>query len=508
MLLNHKVKELDDLAALLKELKSEGKSVVHSHGVFDLLHVGHIRHFEAAKPMGDVLVVTVTCDEHVNKGPQRPAFSQDLRAEAVAALSVVDYVAINHWPLAVEAIKLLNPDVYAKGSDYQDRHKDVTGGIIAEEAAVAAVGGVTRFTGDITFSSSTLLNKHLSSFPTETNQYLEDFRQRYSSGDVLSWLDQVRPLNPLVVGEAIIDEYHFTNGIGKATKDPIVAVLHDRMETYAGGTLAIANHLAGLCDNVALVTQLGETERRENTIRDLLRPNVQPIFTTKSGAPTIHKRRIIDEYSGNKLLEIYIMDDSPTEAGDQAQLIGQINDAQSRCDLIIVADYGHGMLTQGSIDILCHQEHFLAVNVQTNAGNRGFNPISKYQLADFVCLAGHEIEIETRTRDTNMEEGTREVLKRIDCSRVLVTVGPDGILHYDAIAGFTKAMALASHVLDKVGTGDAVLTVTSLLEKVGAPTDIIGFIGNVAGAHVVATLGNAVPLDRVTLSRHITSLLK
>jgi len=505
---NRKVRQLDELAALLKDLKSEGKRIVHSHGVFDLLHVGHIRHFEEASTMGDVLVVTITGDEHVNKGPHRPTFPQDLRAEAIAALGTVDYVAINRWPLAVNAIKLLLPDTYVKGPDYQDVRKDITGGILEEAAAVKAVGGEIRFTDDVTFSSSSVLNERFSPYSGVTDRYLDDFRRRHSMGEVLGWLEQARSLRPLVIGEAIIDEYHFTNGIGKATKDPIVAVLHDRVETYAGGTLAIANHLAGLCDHVELVTQIGEAERRERTVRDLLKPNVRPQFTTKSGAPTIHKRRIVDEHSGNKLLEIYVMDDSPTGAADQEHLIDALDVSQARSDLIIVADYGHGMLTKRAIDYLCGQEKFLAINVQTNAGNRGFNPISKYRLADYVCLAGHEIQIETRMRDVNMQEGTREVLKRIECSRVLVTVGQEGILHLDATDGFTKSQALASHVLDKVGAGDAVLAVTSLLEKIGAPTDIIGFIGNVAGAHVVASLGNAVPLDRVTLSRHITSLLK
>lgn len=508
MFRNNKVVELEDLDTVLTELRSAGKSVVHSHGVFDLLHLGHIRHFEEAKSMGDVLVVTVTRDEHVQKGPHRPAFSHDLRAEAVAALGAVDFVAINRWSLSVETIKLLRPNIYVKGPDYKDKSKDVTGGIIAEEAAVKSVGGEIRFTDDVTFSSSSLLNRHLSSFPTETDRYLEDFRERHSEDEVLGWLEEVRQLHPLIVGEAIIDEYHFTNGIGKATKDPIVAVLHDRIETYAGGTLAIANHLAGLCEQVDLVAQLGDTDRREKIVRELLKPNVHPQFTRKSGSPTIHKRRIVDEYSGSKLLEVYVMDDSPTGVEDQENLVEALNVAGLNCDLVIAADYGHGMFTPGIIEHLCVQDSFLAVNVQTNAGNRGFNPISKYRRADYVCLAGHEINIETRTRDANMQDGARKVLERIDCPRILVTVGSKGSLHYDLAQGFTNSRALAGRVLDKVGAGDAVLAVTSLLEKVGAPADVTGFVGNVAGAHMVTALGNAVPIDRVALVRHITSLLK
>src|ERR1051326_3874880 len=108
--INHattKITSLENLAQILDELRLEGKTVVQCHGVFDLLHIGHIRHFERAKKYGHILVVTLTADNHVNKGPDRPVFTETLRAEAVAALSCVDYVAINYWPTAVRTIQLL-----------------------------------------------------------------------------------------------------------------------------------------------------------------------------------------------------------------------------------------------------------------------------------------------------------------------------------------------------------------------------------------------------------------
>ena len=88
------------------------------------------------------MVVTVTKDEYVNKGPGRPIFNQMLRAESIAALACVDYVAINDWPTAVETIRLLRPNFYIKGSDYTQKEDDVTGKIYEEERAVKAVGGV------------------------------------------------------------------------------------------------------------------------------------------------------------------------------------------------------------------------------------------------------------------------------------------------------------------------------------------------------------------------------
>jgi len=122
-----KVKTIEELAEILVSLRAGNKKIVYCHGVFDLLHVGHIRHFEQAKRLGDTLVVTVTPDRYVNKGPHRPAFAEDLRAEAIAALDCVDYVAINKWPTAMETIELLKPDIYAKGTDYKDAQKDYTG---------------------------------------------------------------------------------------------------------------------------------------------------------------------------------------------------------------------------------------------------------------------------------------------------------------------------------------------------------------------------------------------
>ena len=503
-----KIRDLDELASILARLKAEGETIVHCHGVFDLLHVGHIRHFEAAKAMGSVLVVTLTSDEHVNKGPDRPAFSQDLRAEVIAALDTVDYVAINRWALCVETIHLLQPDIYVKGSDYKVAEQDVTGGIAKEMEAVRAVGGRICYTDDIVFSSSNLLNRFRPPWSSDVDRYLAECRTRFSLDEVLGWLERVSTLSPLIVGEAIIDEYVFCEGIGMSTKDPVIAVLQESIEAFVGGSLAVANHLAGFCRDVELVTQLGDRDRREDFVRNALRKNVRPCFLTKSDSPTTHKRRIVDRYSGNKLLELYNMQDTVTSGEDAVRLRNTLDQAIPRHDLTVVADYGHGMLTAEAIEILCAKAPFLAVNVQSNAGNRGFNPVSKYRRADYVCLAKHEIAIETRNRTGLVRDRLAEVARRIDCPRFTVTQGKDGTLSYDPESGYVESPALATRVLDRVGAGDAVLALTSLLVHAGAPPRLIGFVGNVAGAHIVAELGNRVAIDRVAIVKHIAALLK
>jgi len=505
---DQKILPLDELAAHLDALRRTGTRVVLCHGVFDLLHVGHIEHLEEAGAMGDALVVTLTPDRFVNKGPHRPAFPEALRARAVAALASVSYVAVNRWPNSVETIRLLRPSVYVKGPDYKDTGADITGGIVAERTAVESVGGEIRFTQGATFSSSQLLNQHFSPFSRDVDEYLAGFRASFNADAVLSWLNRVETLRPVVVGEAIIDEYEFCDGIGKSTKDPVLAVLQHDVQAYPGGSLAVANHLAGLCRHVGLVTQLGDRLGREDFVRSALKPNVEASLLSKANAPTIHKRRIVDRYSGSKLLEIYVMDDRLLEAGESAALSAELARTCRPADLTIVADYGHGMMSPDAIRSLSDASRFLAVNVQSNAGNRGFNPVSKYQRADYLCLANHELMLETRRKDGDAEAEILEVARRVSCPRFTVTMGKTGTLHYDVALGFTRAPALATKVLDRVGAGDGVLAVTSLLVCAGAPWEVVAFVGNVAGAHMVSELGNSSTLDKVSLSKHIVSLLK
>ena len=166
------------------------------------------------------------------------------------------------------------------------------------------------------------------------------------------------------------------------------------------------------------------------------------------------------------------------------------------------------MLSPAAVETLCARAPFLCVNVQSNAGNRGYSTVSKYRSASYVCLAAHEVHLELRDRDTPLRESIRMLAQRIECPRFTVTEGKVGSLHLDKSEGIVEAPALAVKVADRVGAGDAVLAVTSLLVSVGAPWDIVAFVGNVAGAELVAEIGSRVPLHRDSLSRHIVSLLK
>ncbi|MCC7042833.1 MAG: adenylyltransferase/cytidyltransferase family protein [Acidobacteria bacterium] len=132
-----------ELAALVAADRAAGRSVAFANGCFDLLHVGHVRYLQAAKREADRLVVAVNADESVRglKGPGQPVMSEAARAELVAALRAVDYVVIFSDPTVERLLRLLQPDVHCKGTDY-------TVDTVPERDVVRSYGGRVAVVGD------------------------------------------------------------------------------------------------------------------------------------------------------------------------------------------------------------------------------------------------------------------------------------------------------------------------------------------------------------------------
>ncbi len=508
---NPKIKNLGELTDILSKLKAKGKKIIHCHGVFDLMHPGHIRHFRAAKSLGDILIVTVTRDEHVNKGPGRPVFSQELRAESIAALECVDYVAVNLWPTAVRTIKMLGPNIYVKGQDYSDVEKDETCGIILEREAVESVGGRIHFTDEITFSSSSLLNEHFGIYPEHVGSFLKNFKQKYPANQVAEQLGGLKDIKALVIGETILDEYHFVAPIGKSPKGTHIAAKLLSEETHAGGILACANNLASLCGHVELITAIGKNDNKEGLIRGKLKPNILPRFFHYEQAPTIVKRRFLEPAYFTKLFEIYICDDN--FAIELEDGIGNyIADALSKqnYDLVLILDYGHGLLTPKLINLLCSSKVFLAVNAQTNTANMGFNPITKYPRANYFCLDMPELRMAFADKHSDLEKLIEKLGKRVSPpGAVCVTLGPRGAIMYNPE---DKTMfnipVFSQNIIDTTGAGDALLAITAPCVAKGFPPELVGFIGNAVGALAVTIVGNREPVGAAQLLRFITTLLK
>jgi bifunctional ADP-heptose synthase (sugar kinase/adenylyltransferase) len=376
--------------------------------------------------MGDMLVVTVTPDLFVDKGPYRPAFPENLRAEAVASLKTVDYVAVNTWETAEETLQLLKPDIYVKGSEFKNVEDDKTGKIQREKDVADRIGTRVAFTNDIVFSSSHLINRHLSNLPREIDEYMGLFRARHSLSEIQDLLARTADLNVLVIGDTILDEYVYCDPLGKSTKDPVLTVKYQSRDLFAGGVLAVANHVANFAGKVTLATVIGEKDSHLDFIRSQLRKNITLRFEVQDGGPTLIKRRYVDGYSFNKMFEVYVMDDSGLNEAKESAMCRWLEENLKDFDLVIASDFGHGAISESMVSLLSRKAPYLAVNTQSNSGNRGFHTITRYPRADYVCIADHEIRLEMRNKNGPVEPMMAELSKKMGTRQFVVTRGRMG----------------------------------------------------------------------------------
>jgi len=504
-----KIKTLKTLQQIVVDLKSAGKKIVHCHGVFDLIHIGHIKHFEEAKSFGDVLVVTITPDEFVYKGPNRPAFTTTLRLEALAALESIDFVAPNKWPNAIETIKMIQPNFYCKGPDYKNHSDDITAKINDEEKTVKSVGGKMKYTGAITFSSSNLLNKFGAVYNESQKSFIKKLLKGQDFNKIKTRLDKLKNLKVLVIGETIIDQYVFCEALGKSGKEPVLVMRDLMMEQYAGGAAAIVRHLSDFCGSITLLSMLGEKKEYENFVLDSLPKNIKANFIYKQGAPTITKKRYVDHVSKSKSFGVYSINDTEMNVENQNQLHLYLNDLLPQHDLVIVSDYGHGFISNKTAKLISKNAIFTSLNAQVNAANIGFHTMNNYQGIDCAIINETELRHELRDRERNINELMKQLAKSLKTKNLVVTQGTSGATLFDSEKNkFHQCPAYAIKVVDKIGAGDAMLALLSCCLRIGFDADLSLFIGSLAAAQSVETIGNSIPVNKVQLLKSFSHAIK
>ncbi len=501
-----KIVSLNELEKICKENKKKGKKIVLSHGCFDLLHPGHIRHLKAAKKYGDFLIVTIIPDKYIKKGPGRPVFNEHLRAESVGSLADVDIVAIERDENIIKTIELLKPDVYAKGRDYSSSPEEKTSSIIREEEVIRKIGGVMRFTDEITFSSSNIINERFDIISKDAKEYLKTLKAEFNSNDIIRMLKELNDLKVLIIGDAILDEYVFCKAMGKPEKAAVVSTKFLYNEVYAGGSLAVANHVAGFAKNVQLISCLGN-DNKDDLIKKHLRENILTKFFIRKDAPTIVKTRYLEKFERSKLFEVSQINDEFIDKQVEESFITYLNKVVPSYDIVIVVDFGHGLITPKLQETLTKKSKFIAVNAQTNSINFGFNLITKYKNIDYISMDERELRLPYCAKFGEIEPLIHQIAKDTKCRNVNITLGGSGSIYYQDGKTFFVPI-FSARVVDSLGAGDAVLSITSLLRKINVPPKLIPFIGNVVGGLKVKTIGNKEPVNPNDLLSYIKYLMK
>lgn len=497
-----------DLLEMVQTLQGKKKVVVQSHGIYDLVHPGIIMHLNQAREQGDILVVTVIRDKDVRRGPARPIFTEDLRAYNAASCMQVDYVAIVDDAEPFECVKKLKPDVFAKGQSFRERHEKINAELFKEEKELYFGQSRMHETNGFSFSSSHIVNNFLDIYSPETKQFIKEFNGKYGFDYIADRINALSSMKVLLIGDGIIDEYFYTEPMGRSAKANLVVNRYLSHEAFAGGAFAIANHLASFCGEVHLMSLIGELDTREEFIRQSLKPNVEVELFTRSDTTTVIKKRYLQQHNKQKLFEVNYLHDVSISGDLEKRIIDYLKKQILNYDVVLISDFGHGFITENIVNCIKESGVKFGVNAQTNGANVGFNLITKYRDPFFVCLDEAEVRLATQERFMDVEEIIPVIAKNISAQNMIVTRGSKGSVGLDADRTVNMTPIFSSKVVDTVGAGDAFFAYTFPCLASGMPMDAVSFVGNAVGALAVQILGNKKAVEKYELFEFIHAILK
>ncbi len=492
------------------KLKKEGKTIALCHGVFDLVHPGHIIHLQQAKQMADVLVVSITAAAFVRKGPGRPYFNDEMRLKFLEALECVDYVMLSEGYTVDDIVEHVEPDLYVKGEEYAKESEDITGKITAERELVEQHGGKLAYTTGQVFSSTKLINTALAALPDDVVRYMEKFITRYSMTDIKKYTQKAERLKVLVVGDVIIDKYTYCEVQGLMSKDTGYSSRMNYSEEYLGGAAAVARHIGSFTENVTLMSIVGDEEEMRLKLFDGLADKMRLKFTYSTEYPTIVKHRYLTRNAKREeYRKIFSVNNIPNptvyEHEAREEFYRGLAEKIDDFDVVFLCDFGHGLIEDRVKNLIQDKAKYLVLNCQTNSTNYGLNIITKYTRADVFTLDQKELKL-AYPADMADEHAALEKLGRHLSANGWLTRGAEGAYSIDG-QDIRECPAFTLTVKDTIGAGDAFYSIAGLYAAAGAPTELGTFMGNIAGALGANIVGNKEAVEKVNVLKYAGTLL-
>ena len=492
------------------KLKKEGKTIALCHGVFDLVHPGHIIHLQQARQMADILVVSITAAEFVRKGPGRPYFNDEMRLKVLEALECVDYVMLSEGYTVDDIVECVEPDLYIKGEEYAKEGEDITGKITAERELVEQHGGKVAYTTGAVFSSTKLINTALAGLPEDVVRYMEGFITKFSMGDIKKYAEKTEKLKVLVVGDVIIDKYTYCIVQGLMSKDTGYSSSLEYSEEYLGGAAAVARHLSSFTENATLMSIVGNEEEMRLKLFDGLADKMRLKLTYSTKIPTIIKHRYLTKNAKREeYRKIFSINNIPDpviyETEVREEFYRGLAEKIDEFDAVFLCDFGHGLIDDKVKELLQEKAKYLVLNCQTNSTNYGLNIITKYSRADAFTLDQKELKLAFPTFISN-EKAALERLSGHLKGNGWLTRGAEGAYGIEG-QKVHECPAFTLTVKDTVGAGDAFYSVAGLYAAAGAPTELGTFMGNIAGALGANIVGNKEAVEKVNVLKYAGTLL-
>lgn len=502
-----------ELLAGIALARQTGKTVVHCHGCFDIVHPGHIRYLEFARRQGDVLVVSLTGDAEIDKGDQRPYIPQELRAENLAALAAVDFVYINPHPTAEALLASLRPDIYVKGSEYEQSNDP---GFARERAVVSGYGGRVVFSsGEVVFSSTRLLETLGKDAGLETERLAAVCSRHDIDRDSLAALLQsFTKLNVLVIGDVILDRYVLCDATDLASEAPMMSLTRLEERRYVGGAGIVARHLAALGASSHLLSTAAddagsrwarEVFEQESVATRLLpcRPNL-PEKT----------RYLVDT---TKVMRVEDARACPLDSEAEEQAAEWVRSLAPSLDAVIFCDFGYGTITTGLLTRLRKLLSGVRVVTADVSGQR--SRLLQFRNVSLLCPTERELRSALHDFDRGLSTVAWRALEATQARQMMVTLGKKGLVMFERPAdspdhpqwrGRLRSEylpSLADAVVDPLGCGDAMLAAASLALAAGGNLMQAAYLGSAAASIEIARLGN-MPVEAAALARWISGRLE
>jgi rfaE bifunctional protein kinase chain/domain len=471
----HKIKTAAEIAQLIGEPPRKRK-VIMCHGVFDVVHPGHLRHLLYAKSKADILVASLTADHHITKGRYRPHVPQDLRAINLAAFEIVDYVIIDPEPTPLKNLSLIKPDIFAKGYEYQASGLPLK--TQEELEVIRGYGGEIIFTpGDYVFSSSQMIEAAPPSLRIEKLMTLME-------GAGLTFDKLRRTLDTLggrrvhVVGDTIVDSFTYTSMIGGQTKTPTISVLFDKRTDYIGGAGVVAEHLRAAGADVAFSTVLGEDSFKDFVLEGLSRTGVECRPIIDKTRPTTNKNAIIS--GGYRLLKVDTLDNR--SISDEIVLSLAKAVATEKAEALVFSDFRHGMFNRRTIPTLTDAIPAGMYKVADSQVASRWGNITEFRGFDLITPNEREARFALGDQDSGIRPLAASLFDAAQCKTLILKLGDKGVLtcrhgDHQALDSFFVIDSFVDHLVDGVGAGDALLaysTLSMLASKCEFTATIIG----------------------------------
>ena len=502
------MKNIINLKNKTKFLKKKNKVIGLCHGVFDLLHYGHVLHFEAAKKACDFLFVSITSDKFIKKGPKRPIHNENERLNFLKNINFIDDAFIAKGDSAVDSINLIKPNYYFKGQDYKNNFLDKTKKIYLEKTAVKKNNGKIIYTNEKEFSSSKIINEYGLALNNEQKNFLKQIKKETNFDLIIKSLDKFIKDKVLVVGDLVIDNYVFGEVLGKSGKEPHMVFKKIRDEFYIGGSSIIANHLSDFVKSITLISDLSFNHKIRNLLKKKLKPNIKhyPILLSKKNETSI-KTRFIDDLTKYKLFGSYTLPNLRNE-NFYKLLNRNLRKFILRHEIIIVADYSNNFFDLNSLIKIKKSKKFICGMAQKNSNNPSFHTLKHLKKFDLICINEGELRSELRDKESNIDTIAKKYVKENKIKFLVITKGISGSMLYDNKRNKYFCPSFNSRPIDKIGAGDSMLAILSVLLKNKINPKISLLIASLASAKVIDNLGNSYSLKKSEIERDLEFMFK